>query len=126
VTEGHHDLRTAGARAQELDDLAPQARPRFLRENRDPLRVEQHHACPADPLAPAVGGLEIHHEEIPLMVQGVPFGLELGQRLAAELLQDGEVLLPSFQGLLHRDETVSEYPCVGGHAPFSQDVGRRR
>jgi hypothetical protein len=110
VSKGHDDLRTARARAQVLDDLFPQL-PRWLSgENRDPLRVEQDHAGPADALPAAVARLEIHHEEVAFVIERMRRVLELRQRLAAEGLQKVEVLFAPLECLLHRDDAVTKHP----------------
>jgi hypothetical protein len=43
------------------------------------------------------------------MVERVLAELELRQRLAAELLEQREVLLAPLEGLLHRDHAVPEH-----------------
>jgi hypothetical protein len=109
VAEGHDDLRPPRAALQEVDDLLPECGRRVSGESRDPFGVEEDHARPGDPRALARRALEIHHEEVPLVVEGVLAVLELRKGLAAELLEQRKVLLAALEGLLHRDHPVPEH-----------------
>ena len=75
--------------------------------HRSPLGVEQDHAGPADLFAFSVGGLERHHEEIALVIEGVLAIRKVGKGLEAESLQELEMLLSPLEGLLHRDHPVA-------------------
>jgi hypothetical protein len=109
VPERHDDLRARRVRADELDDLAPQRRLGISGDRRDALGVIQHHPRPAHAPNPAVGRLEDHHEEVALVVEGVFPKREFRNRLAADGLQELEVLLAPLERLLHRDHPVPEH-----------------
>jgi hypothetical protein len=113
VPERHDDLGLRGAHPEELDDLAPQHRRGIAGERRDPLGVEEDHPRPGDLFRAAVGAAQIHHEEVALVVEGVLRVLPAGQRLAAELLEESEMLLASLERLLHRDHPVPEHSSLG-------------
>jgi hypothetical protein len=118
VAEGHDDLGPAALRPQVLNDSFPQDASRVARQGRDALRVEEDHSRPADELAPPIPSEELHHEEIPLVIEEVTRVLELGQCLPAEPLQELEVLFPPFEGLLHRNDPVPEHSRLW-HVSFS-------
>jgi len=109
VPERDDDLGPRRVVADELDDPGPERARRIRRHHGETLRVEQHHPRPGDALAHAAGPLHVHDEEVSLVVEHVLAVLELGQRLAAELLEDGEMLLAALEGLLHRDDPVPEH-----------------
>jgi hypothetical protein len=69
VSKGHDNLGTARSRPQVLDDLHPQRRRGISRERRDPLGIEEDHSGPADSLLLAVRAVELHDEEIPLVIE---------------------------------------------------------
>jgi hypothetical protein len=110
VAEGHDDLGDLRPRAQEPDDLLPERRAGLAGHRGDALGVEEDHAGPADAPRGSVRRGEVHDEEVALVVERVLAELELRHRLAAEVLEQGEVFLPSLEGLLHRDHAVSEHP----------------
>jgi hypothetical protein len=112
VAEGHDDLGLRAAGAQEFDDLRAQRRGRVAGQGRDALGIEQDHAGPADARDRTPGRGELHDEEIALVIQRVLAELELRERLAAQILQHGEVLFSALEGLLHRDHAVSEHACL--------------
>jgi hypothetical protein len=109
VPEGHHDLRTARARAQVLNDLRAQQSPWISGENRDSLGIEQHHSGPADPFPATVASGEIHDEEIAFVIEEVSDVLEFRHCLVAQRLQKLEMPLAPFERLFHRDHSVSEH-----------------
>jgi hypothetical protein len=113
VTEGHDDLGAIAAFSQEGDELLPKRRFRIRDDRGDSLRVEEHHARPAHRLATAVRGHEVHHEEIPLVFEGVLAVLELRERLAAEALEQLQMLFSPFERLLERDDAVAEHSGLG-------------
>jgi hypothetical protein len=109
MAKRHDDLGPPRPALQEVDDLAPERGRRISRERRDPFGVEEDHARPGNPRALTCRALEVHHEEVPLVVEGVLAVFELRKRLAAEILEQREVLLAALEGLLHRDHPVSEH-----------------
>jgi hypothetical protein len=109
VAERHDDFGPARLRPQVSNYLFPEEAARIAQEDRDALRVEEHHSRPADELAAAIPPEKLHHEEIPLVVEQVPRVLELRDCLPAESLQELEVLFPALEGLLHRDDPVPEH-----------------
>jgi len=112
VPERHDDLGPAGSGPDELDDPLAKTTGGIARENRDPLGVEEDHAGPSDPTHAAVRRGELHHEQIPFVVEGVRDVLEIRQRFPAQGLQELEVLLAPFEGLFHRDHAVPEHACL--------------
>jgi len=96
-------------RPQMLDDLFSQQASWIAQQDRDALRVEENHSSPPDELTAAIAPEELDHEEIALVVEEVPRVFELRQRLPAECLQEVEVLLSPFEGLLHRNDPVPEH-----------------
>jgi hypothetical protein len=112
MTERHDDLGPSCPALQEVDDLAPDRGRRVPRERRDPLGVEKHHARPRDADALAGGALELHNEEVPLVIEGVLAVLEIRKRLAAEVFEQREVFFASLQRLLHRDHPVPEHSSL--------------
>jgi hypothetical protein len=113
VAERHDDLGPPRLVPQKPHDPAPEVRRRVGDDRRNALGVEEDHPRPADRLSPPVGCLEDHHEEIPLVVERVLLVAEIGQRLEAEGLEQLEVLLSPFEGLLHRDHPVAEHARLG-------------
>jgi hypothetical protein len=118
VAERHDDLGPAALRPQVLHDPFAQDASRIAQERRDALRVEEDHSGPADELAPPIPAEQLHHEEIPLVIEEVTRVLELRQRLPAEPFQELEVLFPAFEGLLHRNDPVPEHSRLW-HVSFS-------
>jgi hypothetical protein len=109
VTERDHDFGPRRARPQEIDDLGAQNRRGIARQRRDALGVEEHHPCPGDFFCLAGRAAEVHDKKIALMVERVVGILEVRQGLAAEILEEREMFLAPFQGLLHRDHAVPEH-----------------
>src|SRR5512141_846873 len=112
VSERDDDLRTVRPRSQVLDDPAPEVARRISGEHRDPLRIEKDHARPRDALLAAVCRGEVHHEEVPLVVEKVRDVLELRRRFDADRLQEVEILLAPLERLLHRDDPVTKHACL--------------
>jgi hypothetical protein len=71
MAERHDDLGPGSPLTQELDDLSAQQVRRVGGDGGHPIGVEQDHAGPTDLLAPSIGGLERHHEEVALVIERV-------------------------------------------------------
>jgi hypothetical protein len=112
VPERHDDLRARRVRAHELDDLAPQRRLGVSGDRWYALGVVEHHPRPAHAPNPPVRSLEDHHEEVALVVKRVLPKREFRNRLAADSLQELEVLLAPLERLLHRDHPVPKHACL--------------
>jgi hypothetical protein len=119
MPEGHDDVGTARARAEIVDDPFAKAPRGIAGQDRDPLGVEEHHAGPADPPDAPVGRRELHHEEVPLVIERVGDVFELRQRLPAQVLQKLQVLLAPLEGLFHGDHAVPEHSGLR-HVEFLQ------
>jgi hypothetical protein len=112
VTEGDQDLGARRLLAQQTDDLRPQDRRGIRRERRNALRVEEDHAGPADAAARSIRRVELHDEEVAFVLEHVLPEGEPGQRLAANVLEQREVLLASLERLFHRDHAVPKHACL--------------
>jgi hypothetical protein len=112
MAEGDQDLGAGSLLAQEPHDLRPQNRRGIRRERRNALRVEEDHAGPADAAARSIRRVELHDEEVALVLEHVLPEGETRQRLAANVLQQREVLLASLERLFHRDHAVPEHACL--------------
>jgi CO/xanthine dehydrogenase Mo-binding subunit len=119
VAKRHDDLGPVRARADELHDLRAELLSRAGGESGDPLGVEEHHPSPRDEPATPVLRRELDHEEVPLVVESVARVLEVGQRFAAERLQEVQVLFAALEGLLHRDDAVAEHSRLRHGSPTS-------
>jgi hypothetical protein len=112
MAKGDDDLRARRVAPQEIDDLRPERRGGIARQSRNSFRVEEDHPRPANALGRPARRREVHHEEIPLVVEGVLAQREIRQSFSAELREQGKMLLAPFERLLHRDHAVPEHACL--------------
>jgi hypothetical protein len=123
MTERDQDLGPRRLLAQEPDDFRAQDRGRIRGQRRDALRVEEHHARPADATLRSVGSFEVHDEEVALVVEHMLPEDEVRQRLAADVLEEREMLLAALERLFHRDHAVPEHACLA-HSALLRSASR--